>query len=119
MNDYKACATTCVERLQEWYDWETGLWTSTGWWNAANCLEAVIDYSQLNKADCYHAVIANTFEKNKQGRFLNRYYDEQWWGLTWIKAYDLLQDKHYLNMASDIFRDVCSGWDSVCGGGVW
>jgi len=120
MNDYRACATACVERLQQWYDWETGLWVSTGWWNVANCLEAVIDYSRLNNADRYHAVVVNTFEKNKQGRFLNRYYDDkQWWGLTWIKAYDLLQDKHYLNMASDIFRDVCSGWDSVCGGGVW
>jgi hypothetical protein len=79
MNDHRACAAACVERLQHWYDWETGLWVSTGWWNAANCLEAVIDYSLLNKTDHYHAVIVNTFEKNKQGRFLNQYYDDEQW----------------------------------------
>ncbi len=120
MNDYQAYATACIERLQQWYDWKTGLWTSTGWWNAANCLEAMIDYARLTKTDRYDAVVANTFEKNKPGRFLNRYYDdEQWWALTWLKAYDLLQDKEYLTTVSQIFRDVCSGWDTVCGGGLW
>jgi predicted alpha-1,6-mannanase (GH76 family) len=120
MNEYQAYATACIERLQHWYDWKTGLWTSAGWWNAANCLEAVIEYSWLTKTDRYHAVISNTFEKHQQGQFLNQYYDdEQWWALTWLKAYDLLQDKRYLSMASQLFGDVCSGWDTVCGGGLW
>jgi hypothetical protein len=73
MNEYQAYATACIERLQQWYDWKTGLWTSTGWWNAANCLEAVIDYSRLTRTDRYHAVITNTFEKHQQGQFLNQY----------------------------------------------
>ncbi len=120
MNDYRAYATACIERLQQWYDWKTGLWTSTGWWNSANCLEAVIDFARLTKTDNYNSVIVNTFTKNKQGQFLNHYYDdEQWWALTWLKAYDLLQDKEYLAMASTIFQDVCTGWDAVCGGGLW
>jgi hypothetical protein len=87
MNTYQSYARTCVEHLQQWYNWTTGLWTSTGWWNAANCLEALIDYSRITKTTIYHNVITNTFTKNESGQFLNQYYDdEQWWALTWIKA---------------------------------
>jgi hypothetical protein len=53
MNDYQAYATAWIERLQQWYDWKTGLWTSTGWWNAVNCLEAVMDYARLTKTVKY------------------------------------------------------------------
>jgi hypothetical protein len=45
--DYHACATAGAAALQRWYDQSTGQWTSTGWWNAANVLTAVIQYTKL------------------------------------------------------------------------
>ncbi|MBC8098913.1 MAG: hypothetical protein H7Y11_05685, partial [Armatimonadetes bacterium] len=38
--------TLALTALQEWYNPETGLWESTNWWNAANALYTVIDYSK-------------------------------------------------------------------------
>jgi predicted alpha-1,6-mannanase (GH76 family) len=120
MEDYKTYATACIERLQSWYNWKTGLWESTGWWNAANALHAVIDYAFLTKTDVYHPVIANTFHKHKKGKFLNHYYDDEgWWALTWIRAYELTHDRRYLYMAETIFNDMCTGWDNICNGGLW
>jgi predicted alpha-1,6-mannanase (GH76 family) len=118
--DYRSYAATCIEALQSWYNWDTGLWESTGWWNAANALHAVIDYASLTKRDSYHAVLANTFQRHERGKFLNHYYDDEgWWALAWIRAFDLTHEKYYLDMAESIFSDMCTGWDDVCGGGLW
>ena len=43
--DFRACAAAGAGVLQRWYDSSTGQWTSTGWWNAANALTAVIRYT--------------------------------------------------------------------------
>ena len=120
MRDYKTYATMCIEGLQSWYNWDTGLWESTGWWNSANALHAVIDYASLTKNDNYHAAIANTFHKHAHGKYLNHYYDDEgWWALTWIAAHDLTHDARYLDIAEIIFRDMCTGWDDICDGGLW
>ncbi len=121
MNDYRAFATACIEVLQGWYNWDTGLWNTTGWWNSANALEAVIDYASLNQTDQYNAVIANTFDKNRGSNFQRVYNDDEgWWGLTWLKAYDLTGEKLYLAMAISLFNDMQKSWDErTCGGGVW
>lgn len=118
--DYRPYADAGIAALQQWYDPATGLWKSTGWWNAANALEVVIDYAARTGSGAYHSVIETTFKKNKGGKFLNRYYDDEgWWALAWLKAYDLLGDVRYLAMAQTIFADMQKGWDAVCGGGVW
>lgn len=120
--DYSGYATACVEALQQkWYNKDKGCWNEAEWWNAANTLNAIIDYSVLNKTDRYHEVIKNTFEKNKEGLFWNRYYDDQgWWALTWINAYDFVREIAYLNMAETIFHQMLLGWDEkFCGGGMW
>ena len=84
MADYISYSTAAVEALQGWYNNATGLWNSTQWWNAANAMEAVIDYSSLTRTNRYYGVIANTFEKNKHTNFLSNYYDDDgWWALAW------------------------------------
>jgi hypothetical protein len=109
-----------LKTLQTWYDEETGRWKTTGWWNAANGLTMLVDYSKLSNTPDFRPVIANTFDRNSQNNFLNEYYDDEgWWALGWAGAYELTQDKRYLEMSETIFADMAGGWDDTCGGGIW
>lgn len=120
MNTYQEHAARGIEALQKWYNPSRGLWYSTGWWNAAHALWVVIDYSGLTKTRTYEDVVRWTFERNRQGGFLNNFYDDEgWWALTWIKAYDVFGDPEYLTMAQTIFADMEGGWDETCYGGIW
>ncbi|HTL90653.1 MAG TPA: glycoside hydrolase family 76 protein, partial [Leptolyngbya sp.] len=114
-------AAAGMAALQLFYSTSTGLWNSTGWWNSANALATTIDYSSFSKQPTYHHVIANTYEKQKATRFTEAdvYDDQGWWALAWIKAYDLTGETRYLNTAKAIFKDMQTGWDSKCGGGMW
>ena len=109
-----------VEKLQSWYDWSTGLWQTTNWWNAANATTVLVNYSAVSGSVDYQPAIENTFSLNSSHGFLNHYYDDEgWWALAWIDAYDWTQNPDYLNMARSIFDDMTGGWDDVCGGGIW
>jgi predicted alpha-1,6-mannanase (GH76 family) len=113
-------ARLAVNRLQSWYDPQTGLWNSTGWWNSANALTALIDYARVTQNREYDPVIARAYDANVHSGFLNAYYDDEgWWALAWIDAYDLTGDQRYLVAASSIFSDMTGGWDNTCGGGLW
>ncbi|CAL8109371.1 unnamed protein product [Orchesella dallaii] len=107
--------------LMQFYDGK--LFTSTGWWNGANCLTALLDYFKVTGSQTYRHVIDEIFERNKDehfGNFLNDYIDDVlWWGLAWVNAYDLTGQTKYLDMAK-INSDY--GWsfkDNHCGGGLW
>jgi predicted alpha-1,6-mannanase (GH76 family) len=109
-----------VNRLQEWYDPQTGLWKGTGWWNSANALTVLIDFSRTTGTAEYDGVVARTYALNVRSGFINGYYDDEgWWALAWIDAYDLTGRRQYLDTAASIFRDMTGGWDQTCGGGLW
>src|SRR5581483_5093835 len=118
-------AAAGIQTLQAWYDAKSGLYQTTGWWNSANALTALIDYAKTAGTHDYDATVATTFTAAQAGTqghsgFLNRYYDDQgWWALAWINAYDLTGRPDYLSMAESIFNDMSGGWDDVCGGGIW
>jgi len=113
-------ARLSMDQLMIWYDNSTGLWKNVGWWNSANAMEAVIEYIIRSGDSTYLYSLQNTFDKQKSGNFLNDYYDDEgWWGLTWVKAYDLTKNTNYLNMAKTIHADMSNGWDNTCKGGVW
>ena len=121
-------AHAAAEALQGWYNGThedalghgAGQWSSTGWWNAANALNALIDYMSITTNRGYLSVIATTFKECGGGNFLNSYYDDEgWWALTWINAYDLTGNLTYLKMAETIFQDMTLGWDDVSGGLFW
>ena len=109
-----------VDRLQQWYDPASGRWRTAGWWNDANSLTVLIDYSRATHTTAYEPVIANTFALNSGKGFLNDFYDDEgWWALAWIDAYDLTGSLEYLDAARHIFADMAGGWDQTCGGGLW
>jgi hypothetical protein len=111
-----------IDKLQTWYTQSTGLYQTTGWWNSANALTVLADYSLVAKSSSYNAVFSNSFQQAQKTNsgFLNNYYDDEgWWALAWIAAYDLTHAQQYLDMASSIFTDMSGGWDATCGGGIW
>ena len=133
-NNYQLYAKTTLDTLQNWYNTETGLYETTSWWNAANALTAIIDYSKITGSKDYLDVIDNSFEICKEfevkmpdqnnnwicKNFINDYYDDEgWWILAWIKAFELTKNEKYLKMARITFEEMALGWDEVCGGGVY
>ncbi len=130
-------AEKAAAALQRWYVDRTGLYTTTGWWNAANATTALVDLMRAGGSRANEAVLARTFTQAQiavpkaeqtgalekmtgMPGFLNDYYDDEgWWALAWIDAYDLTRQPRYLGMAQAIFTDMAGGWDSTCGGGIW
>lgn len=120
-DDFNANTSAATQMLQQWLT-PSGLYLTTGWWNAANCVEGVLEDVAANNETQYLQQIATTFNSNSAGNFLNSYYDDEgWWCDAWIHAYDLTGNTNYLNMAKTIFSDLTTGWDttSTCAGGIW
>jgi predicted alpha-1,6-mannanase (GH76 family) len=120
--DYRAPAAAGVAALQRWYSPRTGRWRTTGWWNAANALTAVIGYTRYTGDQSYWGVIENTFARAQRRHrgFINSFYDDNgWWALAWVAAYDLTAEPRYLAAAQALFARNLNGWDDNCGGGLW
>jgi predicted alpha-1,6-mannanase (GH76 family) len=120
--EFRAYAAAGIAVLQRWYDPSAGLWKTTGWWNAANALNAVIQYTQRTGDDTYRDVIKTTFiaAQRTHAGFIDQCYDDNgWWALTWVAAYDITGDSRYLETARTIFTVNTTGWDDVCRGGIW
>jgi predicted alpha-1,6-mannanase (GH76 family) len=119
---YRQRAALGIKRLQSWYDPATGLYRTTGWWNSANAITTLADYSRITGDHQYMSVFASTFSaaQHTSPSFLNNFYDDEgWWALAWIDVYDLAHKAEYLRMASSIFEDMSKGWEDSCSGGIW
>ncbi|TDW23568.1 glycoside hydrolase family 76 protein [Kribbella kalugense] len=128
-----ARARVAADELMSSYE-PTKAWFPSSWWNSAVALQTIGDYMQRTGDRRYLPQLDNTFEKDKGvfppgylsgdpllGNFTSRAIDDsEWWGLTWIQAYDLTKNRKYLDMAVKIAEYVEGYWDpSTCGGGVW
>jgi predicted alpha-1,6-mannanase (GH76 family) len=129
LTGYDGEAEAAVEELQTYYDSSTGLFNTTGWWNSANALNAIIDSMRLTGSRIYMSDVANTFATAVNeappptpGDFIDTAYDDtQWWALTWLNAYELTGNPAYLQMVETMYTYVTGAWTpSQCGGGlVW
>ena len=120
--DYRARAAAGTRALQRWYLRPAGRWETTGWWNAANALTAVIGYTRHTGDPSYLEIIETTFAaaQAEHAGFINGYFDDNgWWALAWVAAYDLTGESRYLGAARTIFAHNQDGWDSTCSGGLW
>lgn len=123
---YSQEATYGIQTLQQWYSQSSGLYSApTGWWNSANAITVLVNYSRATNSSQYLSAISNTFNSankaNGTTNFINNYDDDEgWWALAWIDAYDLTGNAAYLAMAGTIFANIATEWDTTtCGGGVW
>jgi predicted alpha-1,6-mannanase (GH76 family) len=108
--------------LHRWYSRWTGQWRTTGWWNAANALTAVTDYTERTGDRTFAGVINWTFwvARWQHAHFINSFFDDNgWWALAWIRAYELTGKTRYLAASQRIFENMITGWDGTCGGGLW
>ena len=126
-DDFNANTAAGTAVLQQWCN-EGGVanstvYDTTGWWNSANCVEALIADIIANNDVQYLPSLTNTFNANSSGNFLNSFYDDEgWWCHAWIRAYDITGNTNFLKMAKTIFADLTAGWDTTnqnCAGGIW
>jgi predicted alpha-1,6-mannanase (GH76 family) len=120
--DFRAYAAAGAAALHRWYSPWTGRWRTTGWWNAANALISVADYTHRTGDRTYAWVINWTFRvaRWRHPHFINSFFDDNgWWALAWAKAYELTGAPRYLEASRRIFDDMITGWDDTCGGGLW
>ncbi|HWD80092.1 MAG TPA: glycoside hydrolase family 76 protein [Kribbella sp.] len=128
-----ARARVAADQLMSSYE-PNKAWFPSSWWNSAVALQTIGDYMQRTGDRRYLPQLDNTFEKDKGafpagylsgdellGNFTSRAIDDsEWWGLTWVQAYDLTKNPKYLDMAVKIAEYVEGYWDpSTCDGGVW
>jgi predicted alpha-1,6-mannanase (GH76 family) len=123
---YSQQATYAIQTLQGWYVQSSGLYRKpTDWWNSANAITVLVDYSRAMHTTQYLSAVRNTFSKASKAYGIANFTndsndDEGWWALAWIDAYDLTKTPGYLAMAQTIFADMTTQWDTTtCGGGVW
>ena len=116
-------ATAAAETAMRWYDPETGLWKTTNWWNAANILTGLMDLDLEDHSRRYAGVAANTWAQavdQQGGNFTNEYLDDTgWWGLAWLRAYELTGEQRYLDTAIADAQHMWDYHDDTCGGGIW
>lgn len=123
---YAEQAAYGIQALQGWYVPKSGLYRKpTDWWNTANAMTVLVDYSRVTHTKQYLSAVANTFSNANETygttNFINDSNDDEgWWAMAWIDAYDLTKQPSYLAMAENIFADMTTQWDATtCSGGVW
>src|SRR5258708_7168055 len=78
---YSQEATYGIQTLQQWYSQSSGLYPApSGWWNSANAITVLVNYSRATNSAQYVSAIANTFNNanraNGTTNSINNYDDD-------------------------------------------
>ncbi|RBQ21047.1 hypothetical protein DP939_08315 [Spongiactinospora rosea] len=118
--------TKVVDELMLRYDPAKALWgpgePEQGIWLSANAFTALLDH-MIRTGDRRYTntvtEIANRHPNGVPAHSFEDYYDDfAWWGLAWIRAYDLTGAQSHLDKAERIATTIRAQWNSACGGGV-
>nr|AGS49725.1 glycosyl hydrolase [uncultured bacterium esnapd14] len=114
--------TAAVDILMLGYDSNEHQWgPDDGQWLSANALTATIDY-MIRTGDRRYAGVPGSIRARYPSGIPdeNGFFDDYgWWGLAWVRAYDLTGDSSYLDLARDIAFRVGEAWKGeTCGGGL-
>jgi len=109
-----------MARLLRFFRPWRGRWrTPTGEaWQPALALDAVINSFQRTRDHQYLDVLQRSFARYRGRR--SHYYDDDGWYLNaWLRAYQVTGTPAYRDEAEALFERMTTGWDEVCGGGLW
>jgi predicted alpha-1,6-mannanase (GH76 family) len=118
-------ARAAVDALMAFYDRDTGLWEpARPWWQSGNALQALLDHIARYDSREYLWALDNTVDIQRAAYMFGEFRadstdDTAWWALAMVRAYDLIGDSRYLDIAETGAAYVGSFWDGTCGGGVW
>ncbi len=132
MSDYKTkAAAAAAQGLMAYYkDCKDGLFEPEANWRSAIAFESIIDYMDLTGDHQYSNIIEEIYKDGPayyyNQNFINIFYDDNsWWAISWMKAYDFCKKNNigypekYLDISKAIFIELLTGWDDLCGGGLY
>jgi len=59
---YTTNTISAINTLQQWYNQQSGLWDTTGWWNSGNCLTVLGDFAVANPGQANDLQLAKVFQ---------------------------------------------------------
>ena len=54
-------AETALDTLNDWYNQESGIWDTCGWWNGANCMTVLADLARFDKSEFVQSTALEVF----------------------------------------------------------
>ncbi|RZA14786.1 MAG: hypothetical protein EOP10_27455, partial [Proteobacteria bacterium] len=122
----EAWAHQIAGTLQSYYIPSKALWGES-WDDSAQATTALIDFMKLTGTREYLGVIQKVYDTHKSANFIrDKALSNALWATAWIHAYDLTQDKRFLETSKIILDDMdATGWDArvgdltACGGGLF
>jgi predicted alpha-1,6-mannanase (GH76 family) len=112
-----------VDNLYGTYNSDDGQWNypGVGWWQGANVLTAALEHDICAGDNKYAGDMAEHTLDLRGNSFTNDYNDDTgWWGLAYIRAYDLTGDTQFLDVAKrNADKMWNTGHDSRFGGGLY
>src|SRR5690625_2644017 len=90
------------------------------WWQA-HTIDVLLDgYERTNDPQYINRIdllLKGVLDKNNQ-KITNDFYDDmEWMALALLRAYQLTDDSTYLRIVEELWTDIKTGWNDICGGG--
>jgi predicted alpha-1,6-mannanase (GH76 family) len=92
------------------------------YWPQAHALDVLIDAYKRSNDNFYKATIDQWYDGVKKfngNTFYNQYYDDmEWNALAMLRAYNVTLEDRFKTAATDVWKDIQTGWNTNAGGGI-